>query len=221
MKKNFLGFSRLWGKNNNQNSLWSPLFTRSLSLSRAHTRDKKKMLRRARLARRIFLSSSSSSNNNSNRCCVKCCCYSFDNGNRRIFAASFSSSSSSYSATTTTKSSDEDESTSSSSSIPPHPAEFLLNQPLKLYRDCLRLADYLAFKQSVPRFALREQVRQVWRKNQFLIDANEIRAAREAALRGLSNSMMHFATENLDVSNSNQRAFLEDDDDEGEEEEKK
>jgi hypothetical protein len=152
---------------------------------------------------------------------VKCCCYSFDNGNRRIFAASFSSSSSSYSATTTTKSSDEDESTSSSSSIPPHPAEFLLNQPLKLYRDCLRLADYLAFKQSVPRFALREQVRQVWRKNQFLIDANEIRAAREAALRGLSNSMMHFATENLDVSNSNQRAFLEDDDDEGEEEEKK
>jgi hypothetical protein len=211
----------LWGKNINQNSLWSPLFTRSLSLSRAHTRDKKKMLRRARLARRIFLSSSSSSNNNSNRCCVKCCCYSFDNGNRRIFAASFSSSSSSYSATTTTKSSDEDESTSSSSSIPPHPAEFLLNQPLKLYRDCLRLADYLAFKQSVPRFALREQVRQVWRKNQFLIDASEIRAAREAALRGLSNSMMHFATENLDVSNSNQRAFLEDDDDEGEEEEKK
>jgi len=114
---------------------------------------------------------------------------------------------------------------SSSSSIPPHPAEFLLNQPLKLYRDCLRLADYLAFKQSVPRFALREQVRQVWRKNQFLIDANEIRAAREAALRGLSNSMMNFATENLDVSNSNQRAFLneddDDDDDEGEEEEKK
>ena len=144
-------------------------------------------------------------------------CYSFDGGNRRIFAASFSSSSSS-SATTTT-SGDEDESTSS---IPPHPAEFLLNQPLKLYRDCLRLADYLAFKQSVPRFALREQVRQVWRKNQFLIDANEIRAAREAALRGLSNSMMHFATENLDVSNSNQRAFLnEDDDDEGEEEQKK
>jgi hypothetical protein len=198
----------------------SPFFhARALSL--AHARDKKKMLRRARLARRIFLSSSSSSNNNSNRCCVKCCCYSFDNGNRRIFAASFSSSSSSsYSATTTTKSSDEDESTSSSSSIPPHPAEFLLNQPLKLYRDCLRLADYLAFKQSVPRFALREQVRQVWRKNQFLIDANEIRAAREAALRGLSNSMMHFATENLDVSNSNQRAFL-NDDDEGEEEEKK
>ena len=151
------------------------------------------------------------------------CCYSFDNGNRRTFAASFSSSSSSSYSATTTKSSDEDESTSSSS-IPPHPAEFLLNQPLKLYRDCLRLADYLAFKQSVPRFALREQVRQVWRKNQFLIDASEIRAAREAALRGLSNSMMHFATENLDVSNSNQRAFLnedDDDDDQGEDEEKK
>jgi len=212
-------FSVLGEKQQPKLSLVSTLQTRSLS--RTHTRDKNKMLRRARLARRIFLSSSSSSNNNSNRCCVKCC-YSFDNGNRRTFAASFSSSSSSSYSATTTKSSDEDESTSSSSSIPPHPAEFLLNQPLKLYRDCLRLADYLAFKQSVPRFALREQVRQVWRKNQFLIDANEIRAAREAALRGLSNSMMHFATENLDVSNSNQRAFLnEDDDDEGEEEEKK
>ena len=107
----------------------------------------------------------------------------------------------------------------SSESIPPHPAEFLLNQPLKLYRDCLRLADYLAHKQSVPRFALREQVRHVWRKNQYLIDAEEIQKAREAALRGLSNSMMHFATENLDNPKGNQRsAFLED---EEEEEEKK
>ena len=102
---------------------------------------------------------------------------------------------------------------------PPHPAEFLLNQPLKLYRDCLRLADYLAFKQSVPRFALREQVKHVWRKNQFLTDTNEIRTAREAAVRGLSNSMMHFATENLDVENSNKRAFL--DEEEDEEKEKK
>ena len=218
-------FSVLGEKQQPKLSLVSTSHARALS--HTHTHDKKKMLRRARLARRIFLSSSSSSKNNSSRCCVKCCCYSFDNGNRRTFAASFSSSSSSSYSATTTKSSDEDESTSSSSSIPPHPAEFLLNQPLKLYRDCLRLADYLAFKQSVPRFALREQVRQVWRKNQFLIDASEIRAAREAALRGLSNSMMHFATENLDVSNSNQRAFLneddddDDDDDQGEEEEKK
>ena len=91
----------------------------------------------------------------------------------------------------------------SSESRPPHPARFLLNQPLKLYRDCLRLADYLAHKQSVPRFALREQVRQVWRKNQYLLDAEEIQKAREAALRGLSNSMMHFATENLDNPKGN------------------
>ena len=112
-------------------------------------------------------------------------------------------------------------STSSSSEIPPHPAEFLLNQPLKLYRDCLRLADYLAHKQSVPRFALREQVRHVWRKNQCLIDAEEIQKAREAALRGLSNSMMHFATENLDNPKGNQRsAFLEDEEEEEEEEKK-
>ena len=110
-------------------------------------------------------------------------------------------------------------STSSDESMPPHPAEFLLNQPLKLYRDCLRLADYLAHKQSVPRFALREQVRHVWRKNQYLLDAEEIQKAREAALRGLSNSMMHFATENLDVENSNKRAFL--DEEEDEEKEKK
>ena len=116
--------------------------------------------------------------------------------------------------TTTTTIRDEEDDAS-----PPHPAEFLLNQPLKLYRDCLRLADYLAFKQSVPRFALREQVKHVWRKNQFLTDANEIRTAREAAVRGLSNSMMHFATENLDVENSNKRAFL--DEEEDEEKEKK
>jgi len=110
----------------------------------------------------------------------------------------------------------------SSESMPPHPAEFLLNQPLKLYRDCLRLADYLAHKQSVPRFALREQVRHVWRKNQYLIDAEEIQKAREAALRGLSNSMMHFATENLDNPKGNQRsAFLEDEEEEEEEEEEK
>lgn len=110
----------------------------------------------------------------------------------------------------------------SSESIPPHPAEFLLNQPLKLYRDCLRLADYLAHKQSVPRFALREQVRQVWRKNQFLLDAEEIQKAREAALRGLSNSMMHFATENLDPNANNQRsAFLDEEEEEEENEEKK
>ena len=111
--------------------------------------------------------------------------------------------------TTTTTIRDEEDDAS-----PPHPAEFLLNQPLKLYRDCLRLADYLAFKQSVPRFALREQVKHVWRKNQFLTDANEIRTAREAAVRGLSNSMMHFATENLDVENSNKRAFLDEEEDE-------
>ena len=110
----------------------------------------------------------------------------------------------------------------SSESTPPHPAEFLLNQPLKLYRDCLRLADYLAFKQSVPRFALREQVRQIWRKNQFLIDTEEIQKAREAALRGLSNSMMHFATENLDVNAANERrAFLDEEEEEEEENEEK
>jgi len=126
-------------------------------------------------------------------------------------------------ASTSSLSTSSSSSSSSSSEIPlPHPGEFLLNQPLKLYRDCLRLADYLAHKQSVPRFALREQVRQVWRKNQFLLDAEEIQKAREAALRGLSNSMMHFATENLDVNAANERrAFLDEEEEENEEEEKK
>jgi hypothetical protein len=65
-------------------------------------------------------------------------------------------------------------------------------------------------------------VRQVWRKNQFLLDAEEIQKAREAALRGLSNSMMHFATENLDVNAANERrAFLDEEEEENEEEEKK
>ena len=31
-----------------------------------------------------------------------------------------------------------------------HPAAFLLENPTKLYRDCLRLADYLAKEAGVP-----------------------------------------------------------------------
>ena len=97
--------------------------------------------------------------------------------------------------------------------IPINPAQFLLEQPLKLYRDCLRLADYVAHKQEVKRALMREEVRSVWRKNQFLIDESEIREKREHAIRGLSNSMMHFATEG--AKKAGRSALVNDLDDDG------
>ena len=75
-----------------------------------------------------------------------------------------------------------------------HPAAFLLENPTKLYRDCLRLADFLAKKQGFPREALRAQVTAPWRRNQHEKDPETIMRAREAAVRGLSNYMMYEAS---------------------------
>jgi hypothetical protein len=75
-----------------------------------------------------------------------------------------------------------------------HPAAFLLENPTKLYRDCLRLADFLAKKQGFPREALRAQVSAPWRKNQRETDPETIMRQREAAVRGLSNYMMYEAS---------------------------
>ena len=75
-----------------------------------------------------------------------------------------------------------------------HPAAFLLENPTKLYRDCLRLADYLAKKQGFPREALRAQVTAPWRRNQHEKDPETIMRMREAAVRGLSNYMMYEAS---------------------------
>lgn len=75
-----------------------------------------------------------------------------------------------------------------------HPAAFLLENPTKLYRDCLRLADFLARKQGFPREALRVQVTAPWRRNKFEKDPETIMRQREAAVRGLSNYMMYEAS---------------------------
>jgi len=75
-----------------------------------------------------------------------------------------------------------------------HPAAFLLENPTKLYRDCLRLADFLAKKQGFPREALRAQVTAPWRRNQHETDPETIMKQREAAVRGLSNYMMYEAS---------------------------
>jgi len=75
-----------------------------------------------------------------------------------------------------------------------NPAAFLLENPLKLYRDCIRLADFLANKQGFPRRVLRQQVTQPWRTHQHETDEALILAHREAAVRGLSNYMMYEAS---------------------------
>jgi hypothetical protein len=78
-----------------------------------------------------------------------------------------------------------------------HPAAFLLENPTKLYRDCLRLADFLARKQGFPRQALRAQVTAPWRTNQHETDPETIMRHREAAVRGLSNYMMYEASKGV------------------------
>lgn len=63
---------------------------------------------------------------------------------------------------------------------------------IKLYRDCLRLADYISL-QGGNRQALRAQVRLAFRKNQHETDSKKIEEQKEAAIRGLSNYMFHEA----------------------------
>ncbi len=75
-----------------------------------------------------------------------------------------------------------------------HPMRVLLDNPIKLYRDCMRLADYLAHKQGFPRDTMRATVRAPWRKHQNETDTEEIMRHREAAVRGLSNYMTYEAS---------------------------
>lgn len=75
-----------------------------------------------------------------------------------------------------------------------HPMRVLLDNPIKLYRDCMRLADYLAHKQGFPRDTMRATVREPWRKHQQETDPAEIMRHREAAVRGLSNYMTYEAS---------------------------
>ena len=75
-----------------------------------------------------------------------------------------------------------------------HPMRVLLDNPIKLYRDCMRLADYLAHKQGFPRDTMRATVRAPWRKHQNETDTEEIMRHRESAVRGLSNYMTYEAS---------------------------
>lgn len=98
--------------------------------------------------------------------------------------------------------------------MPPNnanPMQFLLDNPLKLYRDCMRLADLLAAKQGYPRDVLRATVRAPWRANQKETDVEKVEAQRAAAVRGLSNYMMYEASRG---AMEGVPAFVKDDDDE-------
>jgi len=64
----------------------------------------------------------------------------------------------------------------------------------QLYRDCLRLADYISTRGSqASRGSLRAQVRDAFRKNQGETDPVEIEKQKDAAIRGLSNYMFYEA----------------------------
>ena len=64
----------------------------------------------------------------------------------------------------------------------------------QLYRDCLRLADYISNRGSqASRGSLRAQVRDAFRKHQGETDPVEIEKQKDAAIRGLSNYMFYEA----------------------------
>ena len=73
--------------------------------------------------------------------------------------------------------------------------EELLRNPLKLYRDALRLALYLSAKNKVPAAGMVAQVRASFRKHAHETDPEKINAARLAAVRGLHSFLMSEATD--------------------------
>eukprot|EP00850_Spirogloea_muscicola_P009735 SM000055S18269 [mRNA] locus=s55:406195:407231:+ [translate_table: standard] len=72
--------------------------------------------------------------------------------------------------------------------VPPHIADNVR----RLYRDCLRLAEYLGSRQGNTTILV-EQVRSQFKKNMHETDPNKIKEHKEAAVRGLSNFMYHEA----------------------------
>eukprot|EP00884_Botryococcus_braunii_P023462 jgi/Botrbrau1/97/Bobra.0022s0087.1 len=63
---------------------------------------------------------------------------------------------------------------------------------IKLYRDCLRLADYIGARGG-DRWALRRHVGSEFRKNAGETDPAKISDCKDAAVRGLANYMFHEA----------------------------
>ena len=66
---------------------------------------------------------------------------------------------------------------------------------MQLYRDCLRLADYISTRGGLAssRIVLRAQVRDAFKKNKDEQDPAEIEKQKDAAIRGLSNYMFYEA----------------------------
>lgn len=68
---------------------------------------------------------------------------------------------------------------------------------IKLYRDSLRLADYISSKSNIPnhRAGLYSTVRAAFRANINETNEAKIEEQKDAAIRGLSNYMFHAAQE--------------------------
>mmetsp|Transcript_33803 Transcript_33803/g.46812 ORF Transcript_33803/g.46812 Transcript_33803/m.46812 type:complete len:92 (-) Transcript_33803:134-409(-) len=67
-----------------------------------------------------------------------------------------------------------------------------IKNALQLYRDCLRLADYVSLKQG-NRAALRQELRRSFEQHRGLTDPQAIDNAKDAAVRGLRNFFVHEA----------------------------
>ncbi|KAK9803239.1 hypothetical protein WJX73_008478 [Symbiochloris irregularis] len=65
---------------------------------------------------------------------------------------------------------------------------------VKLYRDCLKLADYIGAKEGTNSKQLRSHVRQQFKRNLSETDPKKIEEQKDAAIRGLSNYMFHEAS---------------------------
>jgi hypothetical protein len=67
----------------------------------------------------------------------------------------------------------------------------------KLYRDCLKLAEYIGSQspanKAVVAQSLKRNIRTEFRRNQHETDPQKIDECKEAAVRGLSNYMFHEA----------------------------
>jgi hypothetical protein len=67
---------------------------------------------------------------------------------------------------------------------------------MQLYRDCLRLADYISTRGgngANSRLVLRAQVRDAFKRNKDEQDPAEVEKQKDAAIRGLSNYMFYEA----------------------------
>ncbi|KAK2078768.1 hypothetical protein QBZ16_003608 [Prototheca wickerhamii] len=78
---------------------------------------------------------------------------------------------------------------------------------IKLYRDCMRMADWIASKNGAQGAMMRQQIRQAFVSRKHLTDPQEIEAAKADARRGLSNLLFmeaqRMAAEEKDTKGDN------------------